>query len=254
MEEELKKFIKDLKIIEETMYDVSAEKNYPLDKKFLKALDRFHENIMMCATQAKNTDLDLFSNYNSFLHTSEIEYYVASILVILNKIKRMNEVPLVSQNLLDNSKKLFHNIIKLKGFVRILLKEYINLHRDNELFRPVDIDKQKAITSLDNAMRELKKITNIDQGYKKNILIYINEIKIDLNKENPPWSTIFGKLNIVSVIITIALGAGPIATYIDDAYKSIMGSSFKSPIQKEYIYQKAPPQIEDKTVIDTEVV
>lgn len=250
MEEKLKRFIHDLNIIEEAMYNDLKNNSIVLasSNNALKVLDKFQKNIIMIRNEPL-LQTPTINDYNNFVSANGIETLMGNLLF---KLKRDSQS---SIELTVGTIQLFENIAKymprLKAIIENLLEEYIKIHKVDELFEPININKQKIISSLDSAILELKKTDlGINEASKKNILIYFNEIKIDVNKENPPWSNIVGKLNIAAVIITVVLGTGTILTSLNDAYDSIMKENFKSTIDKEYIYQTEPLQLESKVELN----
>lgn len=242
MEQELKSFMKDLKTIENSIYRGMASNTFPLENNFFNALKRFSKNLNTCfdivaLIDSHNKKNTMLNKYNPVVAKHDMRTMAAKILVILNTEKYRENKSEFTVEINNLFKTMAEDIIELKTVLETLQKEYIDLHKDDEIFQPENVDKDKIIFSLDSAIRELEKNTEIDPNYKKNILIYINEIKIDINKENPPWSTIIGKLDIASIIITIALGAGPIATFISDAYKEIVGKNFSTVHEQKTIYK-----------------
>lgn len=266
MEEKLKTFMNDLKIIEEAMY-MGIEKDSVLsvsNDEVFEVLNRVQKNIIMFRNEPL-LRTSTIKDYNNFVSKNNVETLIGDLLFTLKRGYKSSE------NLSVSTMQLFTNIAKymprLKAIIENLLEEYLKTYKDDELFKPLNINKQNILSSLDKVLRELEKSTNLDQDYKKNILIIINEIKVDLAKENPPWSSIVGKIDIAYKIVTGLVAAGVVASTIliglEKAYEHIMKDGFTSPVKTEIIYQVEPaqikfmqkptPQIENKEVIDVDV-
>lgn len=243
MEEKLINFIADLSTIEEAMYRGIKNNSVTaaFGEKLLELLNKFQKNVVMFRnSQLLNTSTK--NDYNSFISNKNMEKDISELLYVF-KMQSEDESELSVQTL-----RLFENTAKnmpiLRGIVENLLEEYMERHKDDEIFKPENINKNEILTYLDNAITELEKNTKIDDFTKKNILIYINEIKNELKQNTPTWRKIVGGFVIVAAIISGMADADTAYNNINKAYNSIIGKDFSSVYEQKTIYKI------DSTVID----
>lgn len=251
---ELKKFINDLQTIEEAMYKGAANATYPQDKKLFKALNGFHENLFLCNNIFQSIQDDIKNNYINFISGSQIESDISRVLVMLNtEVHRENKLN-SNFNVTEVFKTLAEKIVKLKAILKTLLKRHTNLHKNDEVFQPNNVDKNEILTYLDNAIKALAINTTIETSVKDNLLNYINETKVELKKESLSWKKIIGGLVIVAAILSGIADAPEALKNIEDAYNYIMGNPFSSSIQKEIIYKNEQKKINTKEDSGTTIV
>ena len=248
MELELTKFIKDLKIIEVAAYQVLKNNAFIFDKRALKSLNRFHENVILFKTQ-RSTDLN---GLTDFVIQNGVESLIADLLLIINTNDTTpRSLTRGEASMLEN---LAKHMMRLKAIAKISLKDFINIHKDDEVFKPKDIDLKEITHYLDNALIILSENNTIKISIKESLIHYITETQTELKKVSPSWKKIVGGIVIVAAILSGIADAPTALENIKNAYSSIMGTPFSHPIEEEIIDRIEFIQLNPKIETDTPTV
>jgi hypothetical protein len=255
MEEKLRSFLKDLNIIENSLIESIATNKRITKKKYMKALGRFHKNLITCKAQVQIFKTStLRDELNSSLSTG-IENQISTIAKDLKISLRQEEK---DESISMGEKSLFEgcaqSILKLKSVVKLLLEETIELDKEKQSFQPQHINIEEVIKYADKAIEALTENTKIEEHTKTLLIENMKEVKQELKKKTPAWKKIIGGLMITAAIVSGIADADDALDNIKKAYTAIMNKPFVTTIKKDIIYQVDPVLLPSKVDGDTSTV
>lgn len=117
---------------------------------------------------------------------------------------------------------------RLRNLVKTAGETYIRRwSRDNDVFRPSNLDDEKIIQHIEIAITEIEQNSALPEDEKKQLIEYLYRAKSELAEDRPSWNKIIGALVIVATI-TGGIATAPQAyENIDAVIKYILGTSVK---------------------------
>lgn len=98
-------------------------------------------------------------------------------------------------------------------------------HGDNEVFEPSNIDRQKVVQHIDQAIDMIEHRVPLSNEKRKALLCYLFEVKEEISETRPSWRKVVGALVIAATITGGIADASQAYDSIKSALDHIMGFS-----------------------------
>lgn len=117
---------------------------------------------------------------------------------------------------------------RLRNLAKMAGETYIRRwSRDSDVFRPSNLDEEKIINHIENAIHEIEHSSPLPEDEKRQLTEYLYKAKSELAEDKPSWNKIVGAL-VIAAAITSGIAAAPQAyKNIDAAIKYILGTSIE---------------------------
>lgn len=137
--------------------------------------------------------------------------------------------------------KLLISLGRLKNLIAMAQDEYNHQwSHDSEVFKPSNLDNEKIITFVEEAILKIEKGTSLSKEDRKQFVEYLYKAKSEFSEDRPSWNKIVGALVIAAAITSGIADSSGAFENIDAAIKYILGTSVEKHISNPIPLLKSP--------------